>query len=54
MMVKRKLDSAVDESSVNQDICTCKSDVTVQIWRPAPSRTRSYGTQYVGQNLGKA
>ena len=46
-MVKRKLDGAVDRFSVNQKIR--KSDVTVcnlgKIWRPAPSRTQSYGRQ---------
>ena len=38
MMVKRKLDGAVDESS------------DVKIWRPVPSGTGLYGRQ----NLGKA
>ena len=45
MTVKRKLDSAVNESSVDCEIR--KSDVTVhklcKIWRPVPSGTRSYG-----------
>ena len=45
MIVKRKLDGAVDESSADREIC--KSDVIVhnlyQIWRPAPSGTASYG-----------
>ena len=44
-MVKRKLDGAVDESSVDRKIR--KSDTTVsnlrKIWRPAPSGTKSYG-----------
>ena len=44
MMVKRKLDSAVDESSADQEIS--KSDATVHILgkirRPAPSGTWSY------------
>ena len=39
MMVERKLDGIVDESSADQDIR--KSDVTVhnlwKIWRPTPS-----------------
>ena len=39
MMVKRKLDGAVDESSVDQK-CSCR-----KIWRPGPSRTCSYGRQ---------
>ena len=42
-MVKRELDSAVDESSADQEIC--KSNAIVNslwiIWRAAPSRTRS-------------
>ena len=41
MVVKRKLDGAVDESSADQEIR--KSDATVhnlwKIWRPAPSET---------------
>ena len=35
MIVKRKLDGAMDEFSVDQEIH--KSDVTVHIWRPAYS-----------------
>ena len=50
MMVKRKLDGAVDESSAYQEIC--KSDMIVhnlgKIWRPAPSGTGSYGRQVGG------
>ena len=45
MMVKRKLDGAVDESSADCEIQ--KSDATVhklcKIWRPVPSGTRYYG-----------
>ena len=45
MMAKRKLDGAVDKSSADKKIC--KSDATVHnqlnIWRPAPSKTVSYG-----------
>ena len=41
MMVKGKLDDAVDKSSADQEIR--KSDATVhRIWRHAPSRTGSY------------
>ena len=42
-MVKKKLDGAVDESSADRKNL---SDATVHnlwIWRPAPSRTQSYG-----------
>ena len=43
-MVKRKLDGAVDGSSMNQKIR--KFDVTARkIWRPAPSGTQSYSRQ---------
>ena len=53
MMVKRKLDGAVDESSVDQQIY--KSDATVhilgRIWRLTPSGTGSYGRQAVRPNL---
>ena len=56
MMVKRKLDGAVDESSTDQKIR--KSDTTVhnlwKIWRPAPSGTQSYGRLAGQQNLGEA
>ena len=55
-MVKRKLDGAVDESSVDQKIC--KWDATVhnlcKIWRPTPSGTQSYGRLDGRQNLGEA
>ena len=59
-MIKRKLDGAVDESSVDQEIR--KSYATVhnlrKILRPAPNGTRSYLQQAVSQssrrNLGKA
>ena len=47
MMVKRKLDGTVDESSADQEIR--KFDVNAhylrKIWRPVPSGTRSYGRQ---------
>ena len=47
MTVKRKLDSAVDESSADQDFR--KFSATVhnlrKIWRPAPSGTGFYGRQ---------
>ena len=47
MTVKKKLDGAVDESSVDQDFH--KLGATVhnlwKIWRPAPSGTGSYGRQ---------
>ena len=50
-MVKRKLDGAVDESSVDRKIH--KLDATVcnllKIWRPAPSGTRSYSRLVVWQ-----
>ena len=59
MMVKRKLDSAVDESTADQEIC--KPHTTVhnlwKIWKPPPSETRSYGKlaqQSSRQNLGEA
>ena len=46
-MVKRQLDGAVGESSVDQKIR--KSNIIVhslwKIWRPAPSGTGSYGRQ---------
>ena len=45
-MVKRKLDGAVDKSSVDQEIR--KSGATtlpVKSWKSAPSGTRSYGRQ---------
>ena len=46
-MVKRKLDGVVDDSSADQEIR--KSNATVhnlgKFWRPAPSRTGSYGWQ---------
>ena len=49
MMVKRKLDGAVDESSTDHKIH--KSDTTVhnlcKIWRPAPSGTGSYGRPWL-------
>ena len=45
MIVKRKLDGTVDESSADQKIH--KLDTTVRdlskIWRPAHSGTRFYG-----------
>ena len=41
MMDKRKLDGAVDESSVEQQIK--KSSAIVQKWCPTPWRTGSYG-----------
>ena len=45
MMVKRKLDGAMEKSSADKEIH--KSDLTVhnlwKIWRPAPSRAGSYG-----------
>ena len=51
MMVKRKLDVGVDESSADQEIR--KSNATVhnlcKIWRPAPSRTGPYGRLAVRQ-----
>ena len=59
MMVKRKLDGAVDEFSADWEIR--KSGATVhklwKIWRPVPSGTRSYG-KLAGwlagrQNLGE-
>ena len=53
-MIKRKLDGAVDESSVNREIR--KSDAIVRnlwkIWRPAPSGTGSYGKQ-AGRQVGR-
>ena len=49
MMVNRKLDGAVVESSADQEIC--KSNAIVhnlrKIWRPAPS-----GTAWVLQQAG--
>ena len=51
MMVKRKLDGEVDESSANGEIH--KSDETEhtlrKMWRPTPSRTGSYGRLEVRQ-----
>ena len=56
MVIKRKLDGAVDESSANQEIR--KSDVVVhnlrKIWRPAPSGTKTYGRQTGRRNLDEA
>ena len=60
MMVKRKLDGAVDKSSADCEIR--KSDAIVhnlwKIWRPVPSGTRSYGRQagwqFGRRNLGEA
>ena len=53
MMVKRKLDGAVDRSLADRKIR--KSDATVRnlwkIWRPAPSGTRSYG-RLAGRQAG--
>ena len=44
MMVKRKLDGEVNESSLDQEIC--KSDATVHnFWWPAPSGTGSHSWQ---------
>ena len=47
MMVKRKLDGAVDEFSVDQKIWKSKSIINNlwNIWRPALCGTRSYGRQ---------
>ena len=46
MMIKRKLDGAVDKSSADQETCS-KLDTTAhilgKIWRPTPSGTRFYG-----------
>ena len=64
MMVKRKLDGAVDKSSADWEIR--KSDAIVRnlwkIWRPVPGGTRSYGRlagwlagwQFGRRNLGEA
>ena len=55
-MVKRKLDRAMDESSVDREIR--KSDTIVQspwkIWRPAPAELGLMaGRQYIRRNLDK-
>ena len=48
MMVERKLDGAVDESSADQEIC--KFDITCEKTGVLhPSRTGSYGRQAVQQ-----
>ena len=49
-MVKRKLDSAVDESSVYQEICNSYAIVhnLWKIWRLVPSETGSYNKQAGG------
>ena len=51
MMIKRKLDDAVDKSSADQEIQ--KFDATVhniwKIWTPAPSGTESYDSDAVRQ-----
>ena len=56
MMVKRKLDGAVDESSVDWEIR--KSGTTVhklwKIWRPVPSGTWSYSRLAGRWELGEA
>ena len=56
MMVKRKLDGAMDESSVDQDIH--KSNAIVhnlwKIWRSAPCGTGSYSRQAGKWNFGEA
>ena len=52
-MVQGKLDGAVDESSVDQEIRKSYAIVLIaslwKIWRPAPSGTGSYGRQAVRQ-----
>ena len=46
-MVKKYQDGAVDESSVDQEIRKYNAIVhnLWKIWKPAPSRTGSYGRQ---------
>ena len=41
MMIKWKLDGAVDKSSADQEICNCTEPV--KFWRPTPSGNGSYG-----------
>ena len=58
MTIKRKLDGAVDESSVDQDFRKLGTTVHKlwKIWRPARSGTGSYGRQSgspAGQQFGR-
>ena len=46
-MVKRKLDSTVDKSSADQEICKFDKieHILWKIWKPAPCKIGSYGKQ---------